>query len=68
MRFPCSNYTKMRLQPRTPLRELITPLPRSPLVGMGLIIALPKTLPPLSALQASSFRISALGLKEVVHP
>jgi len=72
MRFPSSNYTKMRLRasPRIPLREL-TALPRPLAVaagGEGLTVPSPKPQPPLSALQASSFRISALGLKEVVHP
>jgi len=34
MRFPSSKYTKMRLQPRTPLQEL-TALPRSPSSWLG---------------------------------
>jgi len=72
MRFPSSKYTKMRL--RLGLRPDPTAganysVPQIPAGGDGAHhCPSPKLYPrSRSALRASSFRISALGLKEVVH-
>ena len=68
MRFPSWKYTKMHLRwgPHCTAGAYSTLRSRSSWWG-GLTVPLTKTPSPLSALRASSFRISTLGLKEVVH-
>jgi len=71
MRFPNSKYTKMRLRPGHRPGPHCGSLQHSPdplAAGGRGSLSPPQNPTPFSVLWASSFRISALVLKEVVHP